>query len=82
MNFYGHFKLILILRLHFMIHVVDTLTLYSIITLLTPVFENIMENRAFAFLEQMLHFPYYFQKYTKLNFNFFCIFSMLSKKRK
>ena len=29
------------------------------------VFENIMENGAFALLEQMLHFPY-FQKYKKL----------------
>ena len=34
------------------------------------VFENIMENRAFALLEQMLHYPYYFQKYSKLNLNF------------
>ena len=34
------------------------------------VFENIMENRAFALLEQMLHFPQYFQKYSKLNLNF------------
>ena len=25
------------------------------------VFENIMENGAFALLEQMLHFPLYFQ---------------------
>ena len=24
-------------------------------------FESIMENGAFALLEQMLHFPYYFQ---------------------
>ena len=41
------------------------LSLFSI--LITPlkyhVFENIMENEAFAHLEQMLHFPYYFQKY-------------------
>ena len=40
--------------------VVCFLTLYSIITLLTPVkyvFENIMEKGAFALLEQMLHFP-------------------------
>ena len=38
--------------------------------LLTPlkchVFENIMENGAFALLEQMLHFLKYFQKYSKL----------------
>ena len=33
------------------------LTLYSMITPLKyHVFENIMENEAFAFLEQMLHF--------------------------
>ena len=38
------------------------------------VFENIMENGAFALLEQMLHFPLYFQKYSKLNFNFSCFF--------
>ena len=30
------------------------------------IFENIMENGAFALLEQMLHFPYYFHKYSKL----------------
>ena len=45
-------------------------TLYSIIRLLTPlkypVFESIMGNGAFALLEQMLHFPYYFQNYSKL----------------
>ena len=34
-----------------------------------PVFENIMENGAFALLKQMLHFPQYFQKYSKLNIN-------------
>ena len=37
--------------------------------ILTPlkyyVFENILENRAFAPMEQLLHFPY-FQKYSKL----------------
>ena len=34
------------------------LTLYSLITPLKyHVFENIMENEAFALLEQMLHFP-------------------------
>ena len=37
------------------------LTIYFIIKTLTPlkynVYENIMENRAFALLEQMLHFP-------------------------
>ena len=38
------------------------------------VFENIMENG-----EQMLHFPYYFQKYLKFNLIFFLDFSMLSK---
>ena len=50
------------------------LTLHSIIALLTPlkyhVFENIMENEAFAPKEQMLHFPLYFQKYSKLNLDF------------
>ena len=46
------------------------------------VFENIMENGAFALLEQMLHFPLYFQKYSKLNLIFSLIFSMLSKNRK
>ena len=30
------------------------------------VFENIMENGAFALLEQMLHFSEYFQKYSEL----------------
>ena len=42
--------------------------------LLTPlkyhVFENIMENGAFALLEQMLHFPLYFQKCSNLNLIF------------
>ena len=33
------------------------------------IFENIKENGAFALLEQMLHFPYYFQMYSKLNLN-------------
>ena len=37
------------------------LTIYFIIVPLTPLkynlYENIMENRAFALLEQMLHFP-------------------------
>ena len=51
------------------------LTLYSIISLLRTlkyhVFEIIMENGAFALVEQMLHFPYYFQKYSKLNLSFF-----------
>ena len=45
------------------------LTLYSIITPLKyHVFENIMENGAFALLEQMLQFPSYnyFQKNSKL----------------
>ena len=40
---------------------IPLLTLYSIMVLLTPlkyhVFENIMENGAFAPKEQMLHFP-------------------------
>ena len=37
------------------------LTLYSIITPLKyHVYENIVENGAFALLEQMLHFPLYF----------------------
>ena len=36
----------------------SSLTLYTIITPLKyRVFENIMENGAFALLEQMLHFP-------------------------
>ena len=34
------------------------------------VFENILENGVFALLEQMLHFPEYFSKYSKLNLNF------------
>ena len=34
------------------------------------VFENIMENGAFAHLEQMLHFSQYFLKYSKLTLNF------------
>ena len=46
------------------------------------VFENIMENGAFAPNEQMLHFPLYFQKYSKLHLNFSLIFSMLYKNRK
>ena len=46
---------------------------------LTPLkyhaFENIMENGAFALLEQMLNFHYYFRKYSKLEFlNFFSCF--------
>ena len=42
------------------------LTLYPIMTPLKyHVFENFMENGAFAPKEQMLHFPY-FQKYSKL----------------
>ena len=45
-------------------------------------FEKIVENRAFALLEQMLHFLLYFQKYSKLNIIFSWIFSMLSKNRK
>ena len=35
------------------------------------VFENIMDNGAFALLEQMLHFPQYFQKYSKLDLKCF-----------
>ena len=53
------------------------LTLYKVAPLKYCVFENIMENGAFAPKEQMLHFPY-FQKYFKLHI----IFSMLSKNRK
>ena len=34
------------------------------------VFENIIENGAFAQKEQMLHFQLYFQNYSKLNLNF------------
>ena len=37
-------------------------------------FGNIMENRAFAPLEQIIHFPYYFQKYSKLYINFSLFF--------
>ena len=48
-----------------------SLTLYSIITPLKyHVFENIMGYGAIALLEQMLHFPQYFQKYSKRNLNF------------
>ena len=47
---------------------------------LTPlkyyVFENIMENVAFAPLEQMLHFPKYFQR---INAPFSIIFSKVFK---
>ena len=43
------------------IHLGDERTLYSIITVFAPlkyhVFESIMENGAFAHLEQMLLFP-------------------------
>ena len=47
------------------------------------VFENFMENGAFALLEQMPHFPEYIQKYSKLKLFFFLIFfSVLSKNRK
>ena len=35
------------------------------------VFENIMENGAFALSVQMLHFLYYFRKYSKLHLNFY-----------
>ena len=45
-------------------------------------FENIMENGALAQKEQMLHFPYYFKKYSKLSLNSSWIFSMLYKNRK
>ena len=48
-----------------------TLILCPIITPLKyHVFENIMENGTFALLEQMPHFPFYFQKSSKLNLNF------------
>ena len=43
------------------------------------VFENIMENEAFAQLEQMLHFPKYFQKYSKIYLNFLEIFQYCLK---
>ena len=47
------------------------LTLYSKITPLRyHVFENIMENDLFAAKEQKLHFPKYFQKYSKRSLNF------------
>ena len=46
------------------------------------VFENFMENRAFAPKEQMLEFPYYYQKYPNLYLKCSCFFSMLSKNRK
>ena len=41
---------------------IDHLTLYSLTPLKYHLFETMMENGAFALLEQMLHFPY-FQKY-------------------
>ena len=43
------------------------------------VFENIMENGAFALLEQMLHFPLYFQKYSKLYLIFIDFFQFCLK---
>ena len=47
------------------------------------VFENIMENGVFAPLEQMLHFPLYFQKYSKLYLIFLdFFFQMLPENRK
>ena len=50
------------------------LTLFPIKHLLTSlkyhVFENMIENGAFALLEQLLHFPQYFQKYSLLNLIF------------
>ena len=59
----------------------EGLTFYSIIMPLKyHVFENIMENGAFAPKEQMLHFSDYLQKYSK--HKSFLIFSMLSKNRK
>ena len=52
------------------------LTINFIRNPLTPlkynVYENIMEIRAFALLEQMLHFPSCFQKYPKIDFFFQC----------
>ena len=47
-------------------------------------FENIMENGAFALLEQMFNFPWCFQKYSKfyLNLIFHEFFECLSKNRK
>ena len=33
-----------------------------------------MENGAFAPKEQMLHFAFFFQKYSKLNLNIYLIF--------
>ena len=47
--------------------------------ILCTVFENIMENGAFALLEQMLHFPKYFQNYSKLNLNFLEFFQCCLK---
>ena len=44
----------------------NALTLYSIITPLKYVFENIMENGVFAQLEQMLHFHNIFQSIQNL----------------
>ena len=67
-------------------HTMLYLFLYPIITpfgaLKYIVFENFIENGAFALLEQMLYFPWYFQKYSKLSLKFSWIFSMLSKNRK
>ena len=50
---------------------IPKLSLYSIITPLKYVFENIVENGAFSPKEQMLHFQLYFQKYSKFYLNFF-----------
>ena len=48
------------------IFVGHSLTLYPLKGLLAPlkynIFENIMENGAFALFEQMLHFPYFKKK--------------------
>ena len=44
--------------------------------LIYHVFLNIMENGAFALLEQMLHFPLYFRKYSKLNFTRFPLYDV------
>ena len=58
------------------------ITLYSIIMPLKYAFENIMKNGAFPPLEQMLHFPWYFQKYSKLYLNFFMTFFNVVWKKK
>ena len=46
------------------------------------VFENIMENGAFALLEQMIHFHIIFKSIQNFTWIFLDFFSMLSKNKK